>query len=299
MNAIFDPASAILVGICSSHLHPERRQACRDTWLRKQPKGVASLFFAGRQLHGDVLEADSKEDDLLILDAPDSYEALPEKVLTFFQWALKNSQFKWLFKCDDDTYLDLERLKALPDPQFHLIGDRSLERRGSPSGGAGYLLSRSAVERLCRDRSIALRGPEDIIIGTAIAGYGLKSLSTDRLCLHSHRYPSPGNTMISAHWCGPDRMQLIHDLNRKSEHRTVKVIHPLWEDSILLFPSGTFTRRQSSCSGHWSELPSGQISLKWFDWAEERLIPLSPDGLADSQPCYRCEPAADQPHRNA
>lgn len=290
MNAIFDPASEILVGICSSHLHPERRQACRDTWLRKQPKGVASLFFAGKQLHGDVLEAGSKEDDLMILDAPDSYEALPEKVLTFFQWTLENSQFKWLFKCDDDTYLDLERLKDLPDPQFHLIGDVSLAERGSPSGGAGYLLSRSAVEKLCQDQSLALRGPEDIIIGEAIAEYGLESHPTERLCLDSHRFPTSENNMVSAHWCNPERMRLIYDLNQGEKHRIVEVIHPLWKDQILLFPSGRFTRRQSSCSGAWKELSDGTILLNWFDWPAEILIRDSTNHDSQEHLPFYCVP---------
>ncbi len=51
-----------------------------------------------------------EEEDTVGLDAPDGYNELPAKVKSFFRYALENYEFEWLFKCDDDTYLELSRL---------------------------------------------------------------------------------------------------------------------------------------------------------------------------------------------
>jgi len=227
----------------------------------------------------------------LELAAPDSYDSLPQKVLTFFRWALDHSNFQWLFKCDDDTYLKLDRLKTLPDSAYDLIGDESVRNRGAPSGGAGYLLSRPTVERLCEDSSLQTTGPEDIIIGKAVNGYGLKSQATTKLCLSSYPFPTPTNDMVSAHWCNPERMRIMHDLNDGIEVEILKTSHPLWRDSILLLPDGRFTRKSSSCSGRWKTLPEGKVYLDWFDWGYEILIP--DEVSKDQADCrsYRCVPA--------
>ena len=290
MSISFDSSAQILVGICSSHAHPERRQACRDTWLKNSAEDVSSLFFVGLN---DGQSSPMKEQDTLELEAPDTYHELPEKVLNFFQWALDHSNFQWLFKCDDDTYLNLHRLKTLPDPSYDLIGDDSVRTRGAPSGGAGYLLSRSTAERLCQDDSLKLTGPEDIIIGKAVNGYGLTSHATERLCLSSYPFPTPDNDMISAHWCSPERMRIIHDLNAGAEVEELKATHPHWTDSILLLPDGRFTRRSSSCSGRWKKLPEGRVYLEWFDWGHEVLVPNKSSRVRDKILSYQCVPASE------
>ena len=76
----------------------------------------------------------------------DDYRHLPAKGLAFYQYALEHYDFDWLFKCDDDTYLALDRLESLCDGRYDLVGDMSLADRGFPSGGAGYLMSRALVE---------------------------------------------------------------------------------------------------------------------------------------------------------
>lgn len=60
----------ILVAICSSHIHAERRAAVRATWFRRLPRNMKAQFFLG---NGPLLE----ESDLIILDVGDSYWAKP------------------------------------------------------------------------------------------------------------------------------------------------------------------------------------------------------------------------------
>ena len=46
------------------------------------------------------------------------------------QYALEHYDFDWLFKCDDDTWLALDRLESLCDGRYDLVGDMSLADRG-------------------------------------------------------------------------------------------------------------------------------------------------------------------------
>jgi hypothetical protein len=252
---------------------------------------IACFFFVGVDPENGISKSKVLSNDIVELAISDTYDDLPQKVLGFFRWALENSDFEWLFKCDDDTYLDLERLGELPITNVDLIGDESLEQRGAPSGGAGYLLSRRAVEALCKDEQLALTGPEDLIIGHAIAGYGMPTHSTQRLCLHSQRHPRRDNNMISAHWCDPDRMRMIFAIRYDETIRQIEATHPFWQDSLFLFPDGTFVRKSSSCSGRWQESSNGHIHLDWSGWNPEELIPADPSPSPHDQRNYRCVPA--------
>jgi hypothetical protein len=92
----------ILIAICSSHVHAERRAAVRETWLSRLVCGMEAHFFVGNGPH-------VSEKNLVALPANDSYAALPSKVQVFFQYALERYDFDYLFKCDEDTYLFPER----------------------------------------------------------------------------------------------------------------------------------------------------------------------------------------------
>jgi hypothetical protein len=157
----------LLLGILSCQRYSERRDAVRSTWLRGYTD--QALFFAGK--------SESISNELVTLDCQDSYEHLPTKMLAFFRYSLQACDFDWLFKCDDDTYVDIAALTALIpilkadylgvvcghdkdfDRKYH-IGKVSESRfnhdhRGAwhgpwCKGGDGYFLSRRAVEALAR-----------------------------------------------------------------------------------------------------------------------------------------------------
>ena len=148
----------IVVGICSCHGTGDKRKAVRSTWLAHPAQNVECMFFVG----GNRVP-EGEEEDTVGLDAPDGYNELPAKVKSFFRYALENYEFEWLFKCDDDTYLELSRLTSLIDEDYDLIGDAMVALRNSPSGGAGYLLKRSMVEKLVNAPGFAECGAEDVI----------------------------------------------------------------------------------------------------------------------------------------
>ncbi len=256
----------ILVGICSCSRYPEKRQAVRDTWLSRPAQNVECQFFIGGK------ERLSQESDTVVLPVDDSYEALPDKILTYFAYALANSDFDWLFKCDDDSYVVLDRLHDLITGQGEMVGDETLRNRGAPSGGAGYLLSRRIVEKLVADDSLARVGAEDIIVGEAAIIHGASPVWTNRLRWNATPHPRAENSQISAHWCSPDRMRAIHTSMYLQPTKTYLAISQVWSDQLDFHENGFFCRKSTGCNGYWENCGDGRITLKWFDWDVEVLI---------------------------
>ena len=61
--------------------------------------------------------------DLMILPMFDSYATLTTKVLKSLDLSFRNYKFDFLLKCDDDTFVDLEKLllelNKNPDPLLY------------------------------------------------------------------------------------------------------------------------------------------------------------------------------------
>lgn len=258
----FQRPQKILIGICSSRATPERRTAIRQTWLASPHPEIHTLFFVGG---ADTID----ESDTVVVEARDDYDFLPQKVLAFFRYAVENLEFDWLFKCDDDTYVSLDRLKQLPKPGYGIIGSEYLAQRGSPSGGAGYFLDRATVERLVLDRSIPDTGFEDVLIGEAAIRGGAKPLATHRLRMNAVQIPLRNNDIATAHWCSPKLLHTIHAILHDEEGCTIRAIHPYWSDEIILYSGGYFQRFSTGCSGKWERLNNDHLRLEWTDWDPE------------------------------
>lgn len=110
------------IGVFAVGTKPVPRDAIRVTWKRlaETLPGLHVMFLIGRSneltpdhvefalhreaaIHGDILE----------LDMVDSYDALYTKSVKFFEWGVKHTDCKYLFKTDDDSYL-----RALPLVNF-------------------------------------------------------------------------------------------------------------------------------------------------------------------------------------
>lgn len=255
----------ILVGICSCLKYPEKREAVRKTWMAHAREGIECSFFVGG---GQAIDG---EIDTIAVAADDSYGFLPAKVIAFFRHALEHFEFDWLFKCDDDTYVALDRLRTLLDFDVELVGNETLAARGSPSGGAGYLLSRRMVELIAGDQSLPAWGAEDIIIGEAAIRHGAKSESTALLRWNATPSPRIDNDLITAHWCSPERMHAIHSAMINPPHRRIRGFSPSWTDDLWFYEDGHFLRENTGCNGYWEQTAADRIALRWFDWEEEVL----------------------------
>ena len=260
----------ILVGICTCAAHAERREAVRDTWLRHIPDGIRCLFFMG-----NTPDASAPEPDTVALPVNDNYKHLPQKTFAFLCHALENEEFDWLFKCDDDTYVALDRLASIIHPDCDLIGDHLLRKRNAPSGGAGYMLSRQMVEKIVKEGTIPPTGAEDIIIGQQAIKLGARPHSTERLYLSNKRYPLPDNDMVTAHWCGPERLKAIDAFYRTSPSASFHGRHSHWNDTLHFYPGGYYRRAAAGCSGTYRLENGMHLALHWFDWPEENLACLN------------------------
>lgn len=276
----------ILVGICSCHAARERREACRETWLSSIPEEIACKFFLGNKTKD---AASSPEDekcpsedfsDVVELDVNDSYSFLPAKGIAFYKYALQHYDFDWLFKCDDDTYVALERLASVCREGYDMIGDISVAKRGAPSGGAGYLMSRQLVEQfVAHESEISKTGAEDVIFGCTARALGARMCADERLNLGNTPSPMQNNELVSCHWCSPQKLRDIHLLRfHQDEAEVYTAVHPYWRDEIRFFPNGRFMRCQSGCCGKYSyEDGKRVLRLIWDEWPEERLE-LQPGG---------------------
>lgn len=255
----------VLVGICSSHKYAGRRDGVRRTWLTRPTEGVECVFFAGE---GNLA---AEESDLVGLDVCDSYNYLPAKVFAFMRYALDHYDFQWLFKCDDDTYLDQERLLRLTTLDADFVGDISLARRGSPSGGAGYLVSRDFVRRLVSGPSVPERGAEDVIVGEKLVQLGARTLATERLRMHRNIYPRHDNQVISAHWCSSRHMEVIHAIRYSQPMHVFDAVHESWKDSLMFYENGAFCQKEGMSPGWWKVDERGDLHLDWVHYKAEVL----------------------------
>ena len=197
----------MLIGVLSAAAFEDRRRACRATWMRDLDGEAAVAVF----IIGDpALSEPELRGDELWLPCPDTYDCLPQKTRLFCEWAQKHAEFEYVFKCDDDTYVCVPRLTALPSGLGY-VGAK-IHGRDYASGGAGYLLSPPAVAILAEDVADE-RGSEDRAAGGHLADAGVD-------VVYDHRFrplsaacdkPAPDNDIITAHYCNPDSMRAIYD----------------------------------------------------------------------------------------
>ncbi|KAI0236823.1 Glycoprotein-N-acetylgalactosamine 3-beta-galactosyltransferase 1 [Lamellibrachia satsuma] len=180
----------------------ERARYVRDTWGTR----CNVLLFASDYKNASFPTID--------ISVPNGREHLAMKTAKTFDYIYKHhrDEADWFLKAsfmkhkahvatcdvltDDDTYVIMENLRHLLEPHnplealsfgHHLLGST---KKGFFSGGAGYVISREALNRLahrpdgrCRDD-----GPgEDVMIGACLDKLGVK-LGDSRDYLGRHRF---------------------------------------------------------------------------------------------------------------
>ncbi len=214
-NPLFDVVVCIYT--CQRNL-PTRVATIRETWLQELTAlGVPWLIFVGG---GDGGGDGRREGDVVYLDAPDDYEALPQKTLAMVEWVRRHTGFGHLFKVDDDCFVHAEALfgdlalqsfdyygrtltrrRGSMDRTWHMAKSRSargrleLDKSPEPSrycdGGSGYALSRRAMLALGEAAQsaagrelIQLSFMEDKLVGDLLALNGISPVSEEyRTCL--------------------------------------------------------------------------------------------------------------------
>jgi len=273
-----------VVGICSCRGHSRHRRVIRETWMSQRIEEITGYFFIGKE---DV----GSESGLVQLECDDMYGGLPYKVQSFCRWLLRIPDWDYLFKCDDDTYLYLDRLPRLA----HLgdfVGSADTARDGFASGGAGYLVSRECVAIVANAPDVG-PGREDLWVSRLLLTAGKHLVASTSLRMDSREVPAPTNDLVSAHWCSPEMMASIHAGMSGAPLCTFDATHSAWSGNIALYSNGVFLGGGSLPNGRWELCDANEILLlRWFDWEPDKLI-KTPLGYSNGQlQLVRHHPAA-------
>jgi hypothetical protein len=168
--------------------------------------GADAIFVVGRS---DLFKPVRRGDTLYVPGA-DDYDRLPQKILWLLHWALEQ-EFDFVFKCDDDTYIHVDRLmKVLQNEPIADFRGHEV-RPGLAAGGAGYLLSRRALRQLL---SIAGRrnavGAEDVLVSQWLAAAGIALQHDERFWSWANKVPTVWNSQITSHYVRPAEMSHLH-----------------------------------------------------------------------------------------
>jgi hypothetical protein len=111
-NTTNTTTTSILIGVLSVAKNVDARNAIRDTWGRNQ----ALLFVMAGNWTAELEQEALFHQDVLWLDRPETYDGLPYKTFCFLEVARKHtiaSSFDYVYKTDDDVYLNMDKLHQL------------------------------------------------------------------------------------------------------------------------------------------------------------------------------------------
>lgn len=215
----------VVIYSCRKYLD-DRIPKLRETWISDlKARGIPYVILVG---DGD----DTLEDDVLYLDVPDTYEALPSKTLKMIEWIYSNTDFQYLVKIDDDCFFSAARFfeaqnyrKANYYGRIILRGDGAtnrawhqaksdsflarnrLDRSPEPSrycdGGSGYSLSRFAMRSVLKVADsasgrwlVSASYFEDKLVGDLLAMAAIQPNNEDYL-VHVRRRPGDNQKPVT------------------------------------------------------------------------------------------------------
>jgi len=109
----------ILIGIVSCRKQMNRINTIRTGWVKELKRyGIDYFFIVGDPLISDYI----LENDILYMPCSDNYESLPQKVLSFYKYALERTPFDFVYKIDDDCYLNAENVYSTLFWNYDYVG---------------------------------------------------------------------------------------------------------------------------------------------------------------------------------
>jgi hypothetical protein len=169
--------------------------------INYEEKGIQSAVEAAAQPPA------SPQSDEVVLPVPDDYVHLPVKVRGIFRWAYGQG-YDFVFKCETDTYVNLERLLTSGFEQHDFIGGPNGR---NIAGGSGWWVSRRTMSQVVEHR---IDGYADDcwfptlaqargITLTHDSRYSDEPVTTDNNLISTHVGFTPGYT--------PERMREFHN----------------------------------------------------------------------------------------
>jgi len=132
-----------IVMIMSCAVNRETRQeSIRNTWM--QHVSSECFFYEGSNETRYI-----PEENRLLVSCPDDYENLALKTYLACKYIADNFDFDFLVKCDDDTYVNFDKLNNIIIRDDY-TGYQYNTRDVNYMDGGGYVLSRKAVELIAQ-----------------------------------------------------------------------------------------------------------------------------------------------------
>ncbi|HEX7905860.1 MAG TPA: glycosyltransferase [Chitinophagaceae bacterium] len=98
---------SLVVGIITCKKNIEKANRIRDTWAKELlGQGIKYYFIIGDPSFSHTYE----QGDTLYVNCADSYENLSQKVALFYEYVYVNTSFDYVFKIDDDCYINIENI---------------------------------------------------------------------------------------------------------------------------------------------------------------------------------------------
>ncbi len=233
-------SSSLIIGILGCAKYPQRHDGVRRSWLKDCSRlGLRACFLVGRPDKKPAIEG-----DILYLDCGDDYLDLPHKTIAFLRFVDEHMDYSHIYKCDDDTYVNVPELLKLPfdaldyagfqykdmdhvDTKWHKkhVGSH-LKNVAYPGvfygpwmmGGSGYFLSKKALRCVINDHGqyIDKELYEDKLIGDTLRGKGM-SVSVllslkEKFTLNRH-FVREIFFAASFHPCSPSEMDWLQGRN--------------------------------------------------------------------------------------
>ncbi|ODA28082.1 glycosyltransferase [Planctopirus hydrillae] len=206
----------LIIGVLSADneqaRYRDKREAIRQTWGKDLPEDVELVFLVGRP---DLVALPDKRGDMLLLPCPDDYQHLTEKTIWFCRWLVANRKFSRVLKCDDDTYVHVQRILGRDRMTADYVGTPTPQRvaAGRPfetaSGGAGYLLSPRAVSIVAASEPTK-EWQEDVHVAQVLHAAGINLTKSRQFHAGKQTIPGPDNQQVTAHYVTPERMREIY-----------------------------------------------------------------------------------------
>lgn len=230
----------LFVGVMTTIAHLQERQAIRETWLHPSavPESVEVVyeFFVGKT-NSTIFEPDVHVVEWL----EDNYYTITNKTYAIFQRAHELSGFDYVFKVDDDAYVNFTKLAdelvhcgrhmdvyigkklraATPfrDPSHRWYVSSSRYRRTKyPKYAQGhfYGISQGILTWLMERGSLNRRMTmEDVAVGLWLERFRIATRQSTKDCIANECFDEEkcNNNTISSHHMSPNDMRVLFATN--------------------------------------------------------------------------------------
>ena len=230
----------LIIVVLSCRKNLDRQKAIRSTWA----KDFSNVIF----LVGDS-EKDELIDDILYLNVEDDYQHTPQKQIQGIQFIKKFCDYT--FNCDDDTYVDVNKLLKCGYENYDYMGAEVDNFDGffkHAYGGSGFFLSHNAMFILSKIKyakmasTFTLPPLADSAIGFIMQLFGIKLHDDKRfykgkyiagkkqITLKDNKhiiegsglpavYPSNSNKLITTHFVTVDMFDKIYNGDIENKYR--------------------------------------------------------------------------------